>query len=100
MRGRAAVLLLLLAVGPLLVLSGVLRPLDLKLLDAQFRLLRTWFTQPAARELVVVGIDDATAHQFPEPISLWHRHLARFLSAMAQAHPAALGIDIVLPDRS
>jgi len=73
---------------------------DLKLLDAQFRLLRAWFPQPVAREVVVVGIDEDTARRFPEPITLWHAHLSRFLGAMTQARPAVVGIDIVLPDRS
>ena len=73
---------------------------NLKLLDAQYRLLRAWFPQPAAREVAVVGIDEDTVKGFPEPITLWHRHLARFFSAMAQAKAAAVGIDIVLPDRS
>ena len=79
---------------------GLVERLDLKLLDAQFRVLRAWFPQPAAREVVVVGIDEDTVKRFPEPITLWHRHLGRFFSAMAQAQPAVVGMDIVLPDRS
>jgi len=85
------------------VLIGAFRltgPLDLKLLDAQFRLLRAWSPQAVAREVVVVGVDEDTARRFAEPITLWHRHLGRFLGAMAQAKPAVLGVDIVLPDRS
>src|SRR5262245_3289223 len=79
---------------------GLTAPLDLKLLDVQFRLLRAWSPQPVAHEVVVVGLDEDTIKGFPEPITLWHRHLGRFLAAMAQAKPAVLGIDIVLPDRS
>ncbi len=71
---------------------------DMKLLDAQFRLLRAQFPR-AAPEVVVVGIDEATAAQLPEPMTLWHPHLAKFLQAMAAAKPAAVGIDLVLPDR-
>jgi adenylate cyclase len=80
--------------------ANVLAPLDLKLLDHEFRLLRQWLPAPAARQVVVVGVDEETVRRFPEPIALWHRHLGKFLSAMAQAKPAAVGIDIVLPDRS
>jgi CHASE2 domain-containing sensor protein len=80
--------------------ANVLAPLDLKLLDGEFRLLRQWLPAPAARRVVVVGVDEETARRFPEPIALWHRHLGKFLTAMAQAKPAAVGIDIVLPDRS
>ena len=73
--------------------------LDIKLLDAQFRVLRAYFPR-AAPEVVVVGIDEATVAQFPEPMSLWHPHLALFLQAMTRAKPMALGFDLVLPDRS
>jgi adenylate cyclase len=92
--------LVILVCGALLAATRAVEIADLKLLDSQFRLLRTWFPQPAAREVVVVGIDENTAKLFPEPITLWHRHLGRFFSAMAQAKPAAVGIDIALPDRS
>jgi adenylate cyclase len=79
---------------------GATGPLDLKLLDVQFRLLRAWSPQGVAREVVVVGVDEDTVKRFPEPITLWHRHLGQLLGAMARARPAVLGIDIVLPDRS
>jgi len=91
----AAILVLGAVVGAL----GIVEPLDLRLLDVQFRLLRAWSPQPVAREVVVVGVDEDTVKRFPEPIALWHRHLGQFLGAMAQAKPAVLGIDIVLPDR-
>jgi class 3 adenylate cyclase/CHASE2 domain-containing sensor protein len=96
---RTGFILLLLLV-PLLVFTRVTEPLDLRLLDAQFRFLRAKFPQPAAREVVVIGIDEETAKRFPEPLTLWHAHLGRLFSALAQAKPAVLGIDIILPDRS
>ena len=92
--------LAILICGAVLGATRATEPYDLKLLDAQFRLLRAGFPRPAAREVVVVGIDDDTARRFPEPITLWHAHLSRFLGAMAQVRPAVVGIDIVLPDRS
>jgi class 3 adenylate cyclase len=79
--------------------SNLLAPLDNRLLDAQFRLLRSWFPRPAAREVVVVGADEETAKRFPEPLTLWHGHLGKFLSAMVRARPSAVGLDIILPDR-
>jgi adenylate cyclase len=84
----------------LVVFTRATEGFDLKLLDVQYRLLRAWFPQPAARDVVVVGVDEETAKQFPEPITLWHAHLGRFFSAMALAKPAVLGVDIILPDRS
>ena len=97
---RHAPFLAILICGAVLGATRATEPYDLKLLDAQFRLLRAWFPQPATHEVVVVGADEDTVKLFPEPITLWHAHLSRFLGAMAQARPAVLGIDIVLPDRS
>src|SRR5262245_59922886 len=92
----AAVLLL----GALTGALGFTEALDLKLLDAQFRMLRAWSPRPVARDVVIVGVDEETVRRFPEPITLWHRQLGQFLGAMARARPSVLGIDIVLPDRS
>ncbi len=86
-------------IGVLATSLQVAEPFDVKLLDAQFRLLRSQFPR-SAPEVVVVGIDEATVAQFYEPITLWHPHLAKFLQAMTRARPAAVGIDLVLPDRS
>lgn len=80
--------------------TDVLTPLDRRLLDTEFRLLRLWFPTAAGRDVVVVGIDEETVRRLPEPMSLWHHHIGRFLNAMVEAKPAAVGIDIVLPDRS
>ena len=76
------------------------RPLDLKLLDMQFRVLRSLGAAPLPQDVVVVGIDEATVAAVPEPLTLWHKHLGKFLQAMAVARPAAVGMDIILPDRS
>jgi class 3 adenylate cyclase len=76
------------------------RALDLRLLDLQFKALRGAFPRPASVDVVVVGIDEDTTRALPEPIALWHRHLARFLEAMGAARPTVLGVDVVLPARS
>ena len=68
--------------------------------DQQMRLLRSYHPRPLADDVVLVGIDDATEAEFTEPIALWHRHFARVLHALAKAKPRAVGIDIVLPERS
>jgi class 3 adenylate cyclase/CHASE2 domain-containing sensor protein len=99
MRGHLPIVLIVVCAAALAALRAA-EPLDLRLLDLQFRLLRAWFPAPAARDVVVVGVDEDTVKAFPEPITLWHRHLARFFHAMALAKPAAVGVDIVLPDRS
>ena len=78
----------------------VTQPLDLRLLDAQFKVLRALrFIEPV-REVALVGIDEKTLAAFPEPIALWHKHIGQLLSAFTQVNPAAVGLDIVLPDRS
>lgn len=97
---RTFVFLCILSAGIAGAVLDLSRPLDLKLLDLQFNLLRAWAPRPLARDVVVVGIDEATASALPEPLTLWHKHLGKFLHAMAQARPAAVGIDIILPDRS
>lgn len=91
----AAVLLAAVAIAALELAA----PLDLRLLDLQFKALRHSHPRPAS-EVVVVGIDEDTTRALPEPIALWHHHLARFLEAMRAARPAVLGVDVVLPARS
>ena len=75
-------------------------PLDLKILDAQFRFLRAEFPQPVVKDVVIVGLDEATFAKLPEPFTLWHAHIAKFLSGMARGQAAVVGLDLVLPDRS
>ncbi|HEX9389874.1 MAG TPA: adenylate/guanylate cyclase domain-containing protein [Usitatibacteraceae bacterium] len=65
--------------------------------DTQVRFLRKFFPRAAAVEPVLIGIDDRTVAEFPEPLALWHRHLADLLEALSQARPVAVGIDVVLP---
>jgi len=74
--------------------------LDNKVLDAQFGALRSVWPQASPRDVVIVGIDEGTLKALPEPITLWHRYLGQFLGALALAKPAAVGVDIILPDRS
>jgi adenylate cyclase len=76
------------------------RPLDLRLLDVEFKVLRALRGIEPAPEVVLVGIDEGTLAAFPEPIALWHKHFGALLKAFAQARPAAVGLDVVLPDRS
>jgi len=68
--------------------------------DVQMRTLRELWPRPLARDVVLVGIDEQTEHAFPEPVALWHRHFADLLHALARAQPAAVGVDVVLPERS
>ena len=90
-------ILLLAAAGSLLHWT---QRLDLKLLDLQFGVLRALAPPSLAPEVVIVGIDEETLRQFPEPLALWHGHLARFLHAMVLAGPSAVGVDVLLPERS
>ncbi|WP_246212136.1 adenylate/guanylate cyclase domain-containing protein [Usitatibacter palustris] len=68
--------------------------------DAQMRLLREYFPRPIADDVVLIGTDDETEQVFTEPIALWHRHFARVFHGLAKARPAAVGVDVVLPERS
>jgi len=84
----------------LLGTTSIIENYDLKFLDLQFNKLRAWFPKVVPRDVVVIGVDEETAKLFPEPITLWHAHLGRLLSSLAQAKVAVVGIDIILPDRS
>ncbi|QJR13710.1 hypothetical protein DSM104440_00500 [Usitatibacter palustris] len=64
------------------------------------RLLREYFPRPIADDVVLIGTDDETEQVFTEPIALWHRHFARVFHGLAKARPAAVGVDVVLPERS
>lgn len=75
-------------------------PADQALLDRQFRLLRQFVPDPLNNDVVVIGIDEKTYMALPEPFALWHPHLGRLLHGLAQAKPAVVGFDIVLPVRS
>lgn len=70
------------------------------MLGGQFQLLRKYNPQPVPNDVVIIGIDEATYAAFREPLALWHPYLGKLFSALAQANPALVGLDIVLPDRS
>ncbi len=98
MRAGSTIIILLLAL--LSSLTPWLDGWEGSLSDAQFQLLRNYELRPVAKEVVVVGIDETTIAALPEPLSLWHAHLGRFLQATATGRASAVGLDIVLPDRS
>jgi len=95
--GIFAVVLL---VGAGLALTTWVEPLDRKLLDVQFRFLRAEAPRQVKNDVVIVGIDDETTRLLREPLTLWHPHIGKFLEAVAKSGVAAVGLDIVLPDRS
>ena len=68
--------------------------------DVQMRMLRAVYPRPVDDDVVLIGIDEETEARFPEPVALWHRHFAQVLHALAKAGPRAVGVDIVLPERS
>jgi adenylate cyclase len=92
--------LLVAVLGVAIVETHLLALSDMRVLDSQFRWLREHQPRPVDRDVVLVGMDDATTTAFPEPMSLWHRHLGDFLKAMAELGPSVIGFDLVLPERS
>lgn len=89
-----------LALGCLFQFSVLGERFDESLIDTHTRLLRHFFPRPLARDVVVVGVDEASAQFFKEPRSLWHRHLGDFLKGVSQGGATVVGLDWVLPDRS
>ncbi|MBL8381019.1 MAG: adenylate/guanylate cyclase domain-containing protein [Burkholderiales bacterium] len=94
--GFAAVIVL----GLMLGLSRLGEPIAHGVLDTQLRLSAQWFPRTAAREVVVIGIDEATRDALQVPIALWHEPFGRLLEALALARPLAIGLDVLLPERS
>jgi len=84
----------------LLWIAQSLHRVDLWLLDHELRWLREWRVTPPTQEVALIGIDEATVRQYPEPLAMWHPHLADLLRALAALQPAAVGLDFVLPERS
>jgi adenylate cyclase len=74
--------------------------LDAALLDAHWSILRKFDSTPAPDDIIIVGVDEATFRAIPEPLGLWHEPLGRALVRIASAKPRAIGLDIVLPERS
>jgi len=86
--------------GFLFSLVPLAERLDLSLLDAQWRILHRLDWRPAAEEIVIVGIDEASVQSIAEPPGLWHAHIGRALARIAAARPRAIGLELALPDRS
>jgi adenylate cyclase len=70
------------------------------IMDMGFWTLREWLPRPATLEPVLIGIDDASLAEFVNPLALWHPHFADLFQALAIAKPKAVGVDVVLPERS
>lgn len=81
-------------------LSQCLQRLDNTFFDLQASILRAIYPRMVSHEVVIVGIDEASTRAFEEPLILWHRHIADFLRAALDAEASAIGLDVVLPDRS
>lgn len=94
----AAVFIILFAVW--IDRSNWLNSIDMHLLDAEFKFLRQYFPHPIKQDVVIVGFDDVTSTILREPFTLWHSHLADFLQASAKGNAAAVGLDVILPDRN
>lgn len=88
-----------LILGLALPFAPLVERADLGVIDLQFAALRSVFPR-SAPEVVVVGIDEATVAELPEPIALWHAHLGAFLKAVTEGRARAVGLDVILPERS
>jgi len=91
---------LVLAISLGLLLSPVVSTWEQKMLDEEFNILRSSLSADADDNIVLIGIDDKTTAEFPEPMALWHRHFGALFRALSSAKPLVVGLDIALPDRS
>ena len=81
-------------------LNHGLQRLDNTFFDLQASVLRAVYPRTVNHDVVIVGIDEASTRFFEEPIILWHQHIADFLHATLDAEVSAIGLDVVMPDRS
>ena len=80
--------------------QAVLGVLERQAFDMQMNFLRNYFPRPATVDPVLIGIDEHSEDVLEEPLAMWHRHFAKTMLALAEAQPALVGLDIVLPPRS
>jgi class 3 adenylate cyclase/CHASE2 domain-containing sensor protein len=100
-KSRFAWAFVLIAIAGLAVLpSEWLALWNAKLMDVGFAAWRKAGPEPAKRDVVVIGIDVEDLREFKDPRDFWHPHYGRLLTALAQAKPAVVGLDIVFPERS
>ncbi|MFO1317429.1 MAG: CHASE2 domain-containing protein [Burkholderiales bacterium] len=88
------------AAGALIGGLDLAAPLERRFVDFGFATLGRTPVADAVPDIVVVGVDEPTAAALPEPLTLWHRHLGAALQVAAGAGARAVGVDLVLPDRS
>ena len=81
-------------------LTPVAAALDNRLLDLQWRVLRSIAPVAAPDDIVIVGIDQAALDAIAAPPGLWHQALGEALVRISAAHPRAIGLDYPLPERS
>jgi len=98
--GALSVATALIAIGAMSSLVPAMRTLDLTLLDHKFGLISRIAPLPVDDGIAIVGLDEPSLGALSEPQSLLLKPLARAITAIAGAKPRAIGLDIVLPDRS
>ncbi|WP_462114530.1 CHASE2 domain-containing protein, partial [Lysobacter xanthus] len=96
---RAGAAFAIAAVVLLAAAAGAFDAPDRALFDAAMRANRAAAPVPVPDRVVVVGIDEAFLDGVAEPLALSHAYVARFLSIMAAHRPAAVGLDVVLPEK-
>lgn len=92
--------LIALLFGVVLPESGLLQPLDWVVRDTHMQLAAQARAPRAPSDVVLIALDEATLSNIPEPLALLHPHLGAVLDALADAGARAVGVDLVLPERS
>ena len=79
---------------------GPLHNVERAAFDWQMNALRRLYPRTVDKDVVLIGIDEATYAHYPEPVALWHRHFGDVLRTLARAGPQAVGVDVAPPERS
>jgi signal transduction histidine kinase len=91
---RAAVLGLGAAVLLFVAHSSAVEWLDWQAYDALMASIPRRSTAPA-QTCVVLEIDDASLKRFPDPLPLWHEHLATVIEGLTAAKVQGLALDLI-----
>jgi adenylate cyclase len=99
-RSKKAIFLAVVAVatasGALVRSSSFGRFLELKSYDYRFAFRSSGSGDETP--ITILAIDEPSLDRIPEPLMLWHKHIAALIRGLAEAKAKVIGIDLILSD--
>lgn len=89
-----SIAVLLLSVGAALLLSALplADNLNFYIYD---HLLANTNANPAADDVVIIGVDDKSLERFDDPLVLWHKYLSRVVDGVTEGGAKGVALDII-----